>query len=109
MIRLTLYTTLGCHLCERLEAELACLGHNGIQLERVEIADDERLIEHDGTRIPVLRDEQGADLDQGFEPERLRPWLAARDLLARSSEPDRVESQTTQHGARQVRGRRFLN
>ncbi|MDX1464881.1 MAG: glutaredoxin family protein [Halomonas sp.] len=78
MIRLRLYTTLGCHLCEQLEALLATLCAVPYRLERIEISDDDALVERYGVRIPVLVDEAGAELDRGMEPERLAAWLAAR-------------------------------
>lgn len=78
MIRLKLYTTLGCHLCEQLEALLATLCAEPYRLERVEISDDDALVERYGVRIPVLVDEAGEELDRGMAPERLAAWLAAR-------------------------------
>ncbi|MBB3229379.1 glutaredoxin family protein [Halomonas stenophila] len=81
MIRLTLYTTLGCHLCEALEAWLGRLASDEVTLERVEISEDEALIARYGVRIPVLRDAEGSELERGFEPARLADWLAARGWL----------------------------
>ncbi|HSP57294.1 MAG TPA: glutaredoxin family protein [Halomonas sp.] len=78
MIRLRLYTTLGCHLCEQLEALLTTLAVEEIELERVEISADDALIERYGMRIPVLEDDAGEELDRGFEAERLGAWLAER-------------------------------
>lgn len=108
MRRLMLYTTLGCHLCTQLEAELARLGVDGIELERIEIADDAALVERYGVRIPVLVDADGAELERGFEAERLAPWLAARGLLAAPTEEKRQAASSTLRGARRVNGRRFL-
>ncbi|SDK82627.1 Glutaredoxin-like domain [Modicisalibacter muralis] len=108
MNRLRLYTTLGCHLCERLEAKLARLGVAGIKLERIDIADDEALVARYGERIPVLADSDGQELERGFEVERLAAWLDARGLLAAPlNEVQEVDSPP--RGARRVRGRRFLN
>ncbi|SFT54422.1 glutaredoxin family protein [Halomonas saccharevitans] len=81
MIRLRLYTTLGCHLCEQLEALLATLCDAPHRLERVEISDDDALVERYGVRIPVLVDEAGQELDRGMQPERLAAWLAERGWL----------------------------
>ena len=81
MIRLRLYTTLGCHLCEQLEALLVTLCATPYRLDRVEISDDDALVERYGVRIPVLVDEAGAELDRGFEPARLAHWLADRRWL----------------------------
>ncbi|WP_163558829.1 glutaredoxin family protein [Halomonas sp. NO4] len=81
MNRLTLYTTLGCHLCEQLEALLARLHRGAYRLDRVEISEDAALVERYGVRIPVLVDAAGEELDRGFEPPRLAAWLAARGRL----------------------------
>ncbi len=85
MIRLRLYTTLGCHLCEQLEAFLMTLAAGEIELERVEISTDDALIERYGVRIPVLADDAGEELDRGFEAERLAAWLAERGWLCEAS------------------------
>lgn len=108
MKRLTLYTTLGCHLCEQLEAELARWGHADIELERVEIAVDEALIERYGVRIPVLRDVRGSELERGFETERLIPWLKSRGLLAPPAKEADQEKEPPAPTARMRDGRRFL-
>lgn len=81
MKHLTLYTTLGCHLCERLEALLVALHAGKYQLSKVEISEDEVLMARYGVRIPVLADSAGEELDLGFEPPRLAAWLKARDQL----------------------------
>ncbi|MAX32445.1 MAG: thioredoxin family protein [Halomonadaceae bacterium] len=78
---MTLYTTLGCHLCEALEAWLARLGPQAPALRRVEIADDAALLARFGERIPVLEDAAGNELERGFEPARLAAWLEAREWL----------------------------
>lgn len=109
MTRLTLYTTLGCHLCEQLEAELAHRGSACIQLKRVEIAGDDQLLADYGERIPVLQDEQGSELERGFEPERLTTWLDERGLLAVATEQSQPTSPPIRrHGAQEGKGRRFL-
>ncbi|MFY0991557.1 glutaredoxin family protein [Halomonas sp. C05BenzN] len=81
MIRLRLYTTLGCHLCTQLEALLVTLCSCEYRLERVEISEDDTLVERYGVRIPVLVDEVGEELDRGFEAPRLAAWLAERGWL----------------------------
>ncbi len=50
---LVLYSTGGCHLCERAEALIRW--RVGANLDLVEIADDPELLERYGVRIPVLR------------------------------------------------------
>ncbi|MDN3554669.1 glutaredoxin family protein [Halomonas maura] len=111
MIRLTLYTTLGCHLCEALEAWLGRLASEEVTLERVEISDDEALMARYGVRIPVLRDAEGGELERGFEPTRLAGWLAARGWLdaaawrqAQREDADRPAAS----GAVMRGGRRYL-
>ncbi|WP_148254358.1 glutaredoxin family protein [Aidingimonas lacisalsi] len=81
MIRLTLYTTLGCHLCEQLEAQVVRLGSDEVGLARVEIADDETLLARYGERIPVLVDAAGYEFDGARSPEHLADWLAERGCL----------------------------
>ncbi|GKW47904.1 glutaredoxin family protein [Halomonas sp. NCCP-2165] len=108
MIQLRLYTTLGCHLCEALEALLARLCSVEYALERVEISEDDALVARYGVRIPVLEAEEGEALDRGFEAPRLAAWLAARGWLdsdawrqlqapAPSAEPAKVQ---VRHGRR---------
>lgn len=81
MIRLTLYTTLGCHLCQQLEGLLVSLCHEPVEWMRVEISEDDALMARYGVRIPVLADAAGNELDRGFEPARLVAWLEARGWL----------------------------
>lgn len=104
MTHLKLYTTLGCHLCEQLEAELIRLGKADLELERIEIAGDEALLERYGSRIPVLAD-GGDELERGFEAERLAHWLESRGLLAEPVAPSETPSNVA---IRWVKGRRFL-
>ncbi|WP_111412505.1 glutaredoxin family protein [Billgrantia lactosivorans] len=113
MSHLTLYTTLGCHLCERLEALLAELHRGEYRLERVEISEDEALLARYGVRIPVLVDEAGAELDQGFEPPRLAAWLERRGRLdaaawrrLQAGEP--VAEPGRESAAPRAAGRRYL-
>jgi hypothetical protein len=114
MIRLRLYTTLGCHLCEQLEALLATLCRGDYRLEKVEISEDDALVERYGVRIPVLVDERGEELDLGFEPARLAAWLDARGRLddAAWEELQRQLAGEPEHGevkgATSRGGRRYL-
>ena len=66
MIELSIYTTLGCHLCAQLEALVATLANQEVRLHHIEISDDDALVEQYGTRIPVLVDANGVELDRGF-------------------------------------------
>lgn len=63
---LTLYSTLGCHLCEQAEALLAELvAAEPLQWQVVDIADNDELLERYAIRIPVLCSE-GASDDLGW-------------------------------------------
>ena len=80
---LTLYHTLGCHLCELAQSLVTPLAQAaGVRLEHVDIADDERLLESYGTRIPVLcaRGAQDEELGWPFDAR------AVGELLARFSQ-----------------------
>ncbi|MHB0776463.1 glutaredoxin family protein [Halomonas sp. WWR20] len=109
MSSLTLYTTLGCHLCEQLEAHLAEHGKPEISVEKVEISEDPALVARYGERIPVLADRAGHELERGFEHQRLTPWLAARGLL-RDAGDERHSGEATRPamGHHLRRGRRYL-
>lgn len=74
---LTLYSTLGCHLCEQaLALSEPVLQEKGIVLKEVDIADDDALMEAYGIRIPVLREPAtGAELGWPFNAAELRRWL----------------------------------
>lgn len=69
----TLYGTLGCHLCEVAEALLVqVLAQRGDwQIECVDIADSDALLQRYGELIPVLRrDRDGAELHWPFSAEQ---------------------------------------
>ncbi len=112
MVDLTLYTTLGCHLCETLEAWLSRLAGVEYRLRRVEISEDETLLARFGERIPVLMDEGGETLEGGVDPARLAEWLAARgwlDETAWQAIQGEDEAPEEPSGAVMRRGRRYLN
>ena len=72
-----LFTTLGCHLCEEALVLLQQVQPEfDLQLEQVEIADSEELMEQYGIRIPVVLGEATAeDLGWPFDLEQLRHYL----------------------------------
>lgn len=114
---LTLYTTLGCHLCEQLEALLLALHDGECRLKKIEISEDESLVERYGVRIPVLVDEAGMELDLGFEPPRLAAWLAKRGRLDEDAWQRLQANESEQHEERHAEsstpaprpsGRRYL-
>ncbi|WP_249260641.1 glutaredoxin family protein [Halomonas caseinilytica] len=112
VIHLTLYTTTGCHLCEALEAWLGRLASEPVRLERVEVADDAALMATYATRLPVLKDAAGTELDGGHEPECLAAWLADRGWLDTAAwqevaQPSDAEG-PRRHGAVMRQGRRYL-
>lgn len=67
MSRLTLYSTDGCHLCERAESLLRKVEQSNpsVEVTVVDIASDEDLTERYGIRIPVIQLE-GAEYDLGW-------------------------------------------
>jgi len=74
MNRFVLYGTLGCHLCELAEAQLAplleamLLQARVVEIECIDIADDDALLLRYGVRIPVLhRLRDNAELDWPFD------------------------------------------
>lgn len=51
-----LYSTPGCHLCEMArEIVSPLLDNHSLQLEEIDIAESDELIERYGVRIPVLK------------------------------------------------------
>ena len=56
-MKVLLYTTLGCHLCEQAHDLLLELQTEqmSFQIETVEIADSDTLVEQYGIRIPVVK------------------------------------------------------
>lgn len=76
---LILYTTVGCHLCEQARDLLwPHLSVTGWQLQEVDIADSDVLIERYGVRIPVIARSLGnreVELGWPFTAEQLREFL----------------------------------
>ena len=79
-VKIILYTTLGCHLCELAldllhQAQQAQQAQGrDLQIVEVEIADDDELMERYGIRIPVLR-VADAELGWPFDAEGLEQFL----------------------------------
>ena len=80
MIRVRLYTTAGCHLCEQAASLLAAVtAEGGIEVIEQEIAGSATLLERYGERIPVVSLEgDGAELGWPFDGESLRRFLDRR-------------------------------
>lgn len=78
MILLELMTTEGCHLCEQVEPMLvATVDPAHFEVDLVDIAFDDNLMERYATRIPVLRvATTGEELGWPFDLEQLSEFLA---------------------------------
>lgn len=75
--RVLFYTSAGCHLCEQALALVSpLLEPLGLQLEEVEIADHDSLVELYGVRIPVVRlDGEERDLGWPFDADDFRRYI----------------------------------
>ena len=71
MIEFTLYSTTGCHLCEKaVEVLQVALQGQSCMLEEIDIANDDQLLEQYGVRIPVLKNpKNGKEIGWPFGPE----------------------------------------
>lgn len=82
MIELTFYTTDGCHLCEEAKSLLVTLLEKKpgrYQIEIVDIAQSDDLIEQYGTRIPVIKyHEKGIDLGWPFDLTMLEAYVGCQ-------------------------------
>ncbi len=77
-----LYTTTGCHLCEEAELMLLYLigkeqSFANIQVQKIEIAENDRLVELYGIRIPVLSKLEN-ELGWPFSLDELHAWLISK-------------------------------
>lgn len=72
-----LYSTPGCHLCELArEIVVPLLNAEQLQLEEIDIAESDELIERYGVRIPVLKSPQHTDeLGWPFDTEQAIEFL----------------------------------
>lgn len=86
MPRFILYGTVGCHLCELAEAQLAELlaalqsaefaAIESVEIECIDIGDDDELLIRYGESIPVLRRLiDNAEINWPFEDAGLRAFL----------------------------------
>lgn len=75
---LYLYTTLGCHLCDKAkQLSWPVLDHHGFRLEEVEIADDDQLMQRYSLRIPVVaRADNASELDWPYDQQQLSDFLS---------------------------------
>ena len=76
MQQLTLYSTSHCSLCDQaLDLLFSMPGLAGLQLEVIDVANDDALLERYGDKIPVLRLGE-RELLAPFGPEELAVFLA---------------------------------
>lgn len=75
---LVLYTTLGCHLCDKAKAVIwPVLDHYGFRLQEVDIADDDTLLNQYAMKIPVVfRPDTGVELGWPFDQAQLAAVLS---------------------------------
>jgi glutaredoxin len=69
---LILYGTTACHLCELAAALLSAAG---VSFEEVDISQSDELFERYGLTIPVLRRDDGQELNWPFDEEALAHFL----------------------------------
>lgn len=75
LFHLKLYTTSCCHLCEEADRLLTQLTLNN-QCTLIDIADDDELLSHYETRIPVLqRSDNQAELDWPFSKKEVIAFI----------------------------------
>lgn len=77
-MKIYLYSTVGCHLCEQAKVILwPLLLQYQFQLNEVDIATDDALIEQYGTRIPVLDAvNHTRELNWPFNPQQVNEFFA---------------------------------
>ncbi|MDH2916751.1 MAG: glutaredoxin family protein [Gallionella sp.] len=72
-MKLVLYGTTFCHLCEQAEAVLQTVG---VEAEHIDITEDDDLLERYGTRIPVVkREDTCAELGWPFDEAAMRGFI----------------------------------
>lgn len=81
MVRVTLYGTEGCHLCEEAEVILNRLIEKRPELSEVELCDittSDELMARYGVRIPIIKSQQSGDeLGWPFDEQQLSQFLLA--------------------------------
>ncbi len=68
--------TSGCHLCDVAEKMVrGLLPPLGIDVLKVDIAADDKLVEQYGMLIPLMRNEKGQELGWPFDESQLLTWI----------------------------------
>ena len=77
-MKIYLYSTLGCHLCEQAKVVLwPLLLKYQFRLAEIDISTSDEMIENYGTRIPVLSvGDNFAELNWPFTPEQVDRYFA---------------------------------
>ncbi len=83
MIRLILYGTSGCQLCDQAHAILAQVARSNpllFEVEWIDIAADPDLTDRYGTRIPVIRDSRShQELGWPFDSREVADFLSGKE------------------------------
>lgn len=81
-MKVYLYSTLGCHLCDKAKEILwPALQQYQCKLVEIDIAEDDKLIERYGIRIPVLSAaDSPKELNWPFDAEQVEAFLAGISL-----------------------------
>ena len=76
-MKIRLYTTLGCHLCEKALSMIQQFKSIGTAttVEAIEIADSDEMIKRYGIRIPVIAREDDKEIDWPFSINDLEKFL----------------------------------
>lgn len=73
-MKLTLYSTPDCHLCE-LATDLLQQVTEDIDIEHIDITGSVELVEQYGIRIPVIKNRSGDELGWPFDLETLENFI----------------------------------
>ncbi len=76
-MKLALYGTQDCHLCEQANALFDLI--ENVELEHIDISGSETLVEQYGIRIPVVKKQSGTELDWPFDQESLESFIREKD------------------------------
>jgi hypothetical protein len=78
-MRVTLFTTEGCHLCEEAHELLLNVADNhNLQIDLCEIGDDDALVARYGIRIPVVQFADKDELDWPFNESDLKQIITSK-------------------------------
>ncbi len=73
-LKLFLYGTTFCHLCEQAGALIQAVG---VEAEHIDIAEDDALLEKYGVRIPVVkREDTGEELGWPFDEHAMKRFIS---------------------------------